>query len=116
MLPIHTQDEFRPSFLSRLSRQISVAFRSVICQYPSALVDSRAFFSSLVNAEDCLPNLCHVLLGPDAVTVHRRPLSCRDEAFPLVATDSVWVEAKDGSQFTYGQQLTPRDIRLWLVT
>jgi hypothetical protein len=26
------------------------------------------------------------------------------------------VEAKDGSQFTYGQQLTPRDIRLWLVT
>ena len=116
MPPIHTQDEFRHSFLSTLSRQISVAFRSVICQYPSALVDSRTFFSSLVNAEDGLPNLCHVLLGPDAVTVHWRPLSCRDEAFPLVATDSVWVEAKDGSQFTYGQQFTPRDIRLWLVT
>ena len=91
MPPIHTQDEFRHSFLSTLSRQISVAFRSVICQYPSALVDSRTFFSSLVNAEDGLPNLCHVLLGRDAVTVYWRPLSCRDEAFPFVATDSIWV-------------------------
>ena len=79
-------------------------------------IGRRTFFSSLGNAEDCLPNLRHVLLGPDAVTVHWRPLSCRDEAFPLVATDSVWVEAKDSSQFTYGQQITPRDIRLWLVT